>query len=538
MSSFTLSVRTAAVLSAAVVLAFPWLSPLSSGPSASVQPWLVSAACVALLALFAPMRTPRGLVAAFTAVALLAWPHAASTLDAAALAGALGLILLSCGVARAAGEDTMRAVVAAWWLAAVISTAIALAQYFGIADRLGPWVSAGEAGQGYANLRQRNQFASLTAIGAAALLWQVRAGGNVVLFSVLAFFLGVGNASSVSRTGLMELLILAALTAFWPGRSRAQGQVVGCALAGYVLGALALPLLLTAFTGLQGSSLWQRVAGTDNCSSRAVLWSNVAHLISARPWTGWGWGELDFAHYTSLYPGARFCDILDNAHSLPLHVAVELGLPIAALSCVAILWLMVRARPWAEDDSTRQLAWCVLFILGLHSLLEYPLWYGPFQIALGLSVGLLCPSQPTQEETRSAALRLGVVGVFAAGVVYAAIDYRSVSQIYLAPEARLPAYREDPLSRARGSWLFKTQVDFADVTLSEVTRANAQWTFDMATRLLHYSPEPRIIQKIVDSALVLKRDDVLAFHIPRWKAAFPDAYAQWYASRTDKVMPQ
>src|SRR3954470_23707547 len=119
------------------------------------------------------------------------------------------------------------------------------------------------------------------------------------------------------------------------------------------------------------------------------------HLIAQKPWTGWGWGELDWAHFMTLYPGARFCDILDNAHSLPLHLAVELGLPVAAIACGAIAWALLRIAPWREADATRQLALCVLAVILIHSLLEYPLWYGPFQIAFGLALGLLWPALQT-----------------------------------------------------------------------------------------------------------------------------------------------
>ena len=35
------------------------------------------------------------------------------------------------------------------------------------------------------------------------------------------------------------------------------------------------------------------------------------------------------------------------------------------------------------------MAWAVLAVIGLHSLLEYPLWYGPFQIAFGLCLAWL-----------------------------------------------------------------------------------------------------------------------------------------------------
>ena len=54
------------------------------------------------------------------------------------------------------------------------------------------------------------------------------------------------------------------------------------------------------------------------------------------------------------------------------------------------VWLVWRARPWRETQPLRQLAWVVLALILVHSLLEYPLWYGPFQIAALLSVWILC----------------------------------------------------------------------------------------------------------------------------------------------------
>jgi hypothetical protein len=54
---------------------------------------------------------------------------------------------------------------ATWLAAALISSLMALLQYFGAAA-LGPWLSPTSAGEAFANLRQRNQFAT----AAAALL--------------------------------------------------------------------------------------------------------------------------------------------------------------------------------------------------------------------------------------------------------------------------------------------------------------------------------------------------------------------------------
>ena len=67
-------------------------------------------------------------------------------------------------------------------------------------------------------------------------------------------------------------------------------------------------------------------------------------------------------------------------------------LALALLLAGAVLvW---RARPWREAQPARQLAWGVLALIGLHSLLEYPLWYSyfllPTAFAWGLALASLC----------------------------------------------------------------------------------------------------------------------------------------------------
>jgi hypothetical protein len=273
-------------------------------------------------------------------------------------------------------------------------------------------------------------------------------------------------------------------------------------------------------------------AGDPICSGRVTLWSNVLHLIAQKPWLGWGWGELDYAHYITLYDGPRFCDILDNAHNLPLHLAVEFGIPAALAICSAFVWWLLRERPWRETNPARQLAWGVLAVVSLHSLLEYPLWYGPFQMAAGLCVMFLWrgteePSKYQPNRPLAQTIRALIAIILIAMLAYAAWDYRRVSQMYLAPEARDAAYRDDTLTKIRDSRLFRNQVLFAELSLTTLTRDNAKWTYDTAQALLHYSPEPRVMEKVIESAVLLGRDDEALAHLARYRAAFPADHARW-----------
>jgi hypothetical protein len=263
-----------------------------------------------------------------------------------------------------------------------------------------------------------------------------------------------------------------------------------------------------------------------------VLWSNVLHLIAQKPLAGWGWGELDYAHFMTLYAGPRFCDILDNAHNLPLHLAVELGVPAAVLVCGGGLVWIWRRRPWVESDARRQLAWALLALILLHSLLEYPLWYGPFQIAFGAALGwLLAGDEKSSETARSRAPVIAVAGVLLAATGYAAWDYARVSQIYLPPRQRAPAWAEDTLGAVRRSWLFSGQARFAEVTLAAPDRANAPVLYPMALEVLHYSPEPRVIERAIESATLLGRLDEAVLLLARYRAAFPTEYEAWRRAR-------
>ncbi len=427
----------------------------------------------------------------------------------------------------------------AWLLAALLSSLIALCQYFNVEQYFALLMSVSPDSEAYANLRQRNQFATLTSMGLAALLWwavqaqSVRAGRwRAWGGGLAAALLALGNAASSSRTGLVQLVLLVVLAAGWGlWHQPQQRKLLVIALLAYGMAAFLLPNLAGYVPDHSGIlSRFQQPAPA--CASRLTLWRDMLELIDQRPWLGWGWRELDYAHFMTAYDGPRHCEMLDNAHNLPLHLAVELGLPLALLICGAAAWLIWRARPWRETEPTRQMAWMVLAVILLHSMLEYPLWYGPFQMAFGLSLGLLWrPRQPPSPGvSATAALAKGrhMLAVALFGITaYAAWDYHRISQIYLPPEQRATAYRDHTLEKIRGSWLFHDQVHFAEFTLTPLTRENAAQLNAMAHELLHFSPEAQVVEKLVESAVLLGRDDEARFFMARYRAAYPQAYDRW-----------
>ena len=510
-------------LGAVIFVAVPWLNPFSAGPTPAVVSLLFSWTCAA--------------------------------------------VVYGIGLRTGCRSIFSKTAAAAWLMAALVSAWVGLLQYFGATVAFGSWISSTDVGTAFANLRQRNQFATLTNMGLAALLWwmemdkstpgyspngTVKAQWSWRFIAPLAavLLLAAGNAASSSRTGLVQLVMLVIMRSIWARSAYGDAQrgmrnVMGAGVLTYGIAAMGLPVL--AGLDLHATGILARMHDGDSiCSSRLTLWSNVLHLIAQKPWLGWGWGELDYAHFITLYPGDRFCGILDNAHNLPLHLAVELGVPLALVFCGLCGWLVLRAQPWREMHPTRQMAWSVLALIGLHSLLEYPLWFGPFQVAVVLCVGLLwltpavlagdeqsLPAsayqaredaiQPMKVGPRARAFIAWLAMLLLAFCAFVAWEYWRVSQIYLAPAARAPAYRDHTLEKIRDTWLFQDQVRFAELTTTPLTPHNAPQMLDLAKALLHFSPEPLVVQKLIDSAALLGRQDEAQFYQERFNAAFRQA---------------
>jgi O-antigen ligase len=420
---------------------------------------------------------------------------------------------------------------AGWAAAAVLASLTGLVQFMGLAEHLAPWVHVpAYLGDAPGNLRQRNQQATLLSMGMLALLWGLRRGWSVSITLPASAVLAIGLAATGSRTGLLQLGLVVLLTLVWwrqpwaqPRQRRLAALHMGVLALLYLLAAWGLPEVLASLHGRQVHSALTRMVGGEGCGGRAVLWSNVLELIAQRPWSGWGWDELRYAHYITRYQGLRFCDILGNAHNLPLHLAFSFGVPFATAAVLLVLALVWHARPWRAQGAGSQMAWGVLAVIGLHSLLEFPLWYGPFQVAALVCLGLLV-RRALQWHGPGLLTASGVL--ILAGVALVAWDYQRVRQIYLPPGERMALWRQDPLGAARNSWVFAQTGAFADLTLTTVQPSNAQGVLQLSLQVLHHSPEPRVLTRLIESAELTGHQALADWHREQFRSVYPQPFAQ------------
>lgn len=476
----------------ALLVALPWFWPLLLGPLSAMWPDLFAWTMGAVLVVFLPV-----------------------TRNCAGLA-----------------------IVSGWLLAALGSSILALMQYFDLENGLYPWVAPTMPGYVTANVHQLNMLASLLAVGLLCVWCLVIKRRLATVHAIwMVGLLLAALAATASRTGMVHLVAISCMLLYWHARQwRRVLLVLVLGWAFYTLAANSLPWLAWVTRGIViDRNLLGRFGENVGCHSRRLLWANMVDLIAMKPWTGWGPGELLYAHYITDFGDQRFCEKLSNAHNLPLQLAVTLGVPLATVLGLLFAWALFKLKPWAVTHPMERLCWGVLVLLGVHSLLEYPLWFGVFQLMASLAAWQIYQVRRQgagaagAEAGSSVRGRVIVSGLLLATLSFVAWDYVKVSQLYLPERMRLERYREDTFNKARDTVLFKSHVLIAQIVAMELKPENAELILQGSLASLHVAPDSRVIRRVIESAALLGRSDLVELHVARYKAAWPKEYAEWIA---------
>ena len=90
------------------------------------------------------------------------------------------------------------------------------------------------------------------------------------------------------------------------------------------------------------------------------------------------------------------------------------------------------------------------------------------------------------------------------------------------PQARSPELKDNTYEKVKDAVLFRSAVQFAYVTTTPVTPETARALYTAALQTMHYSPEPRVIEVLLESAALLGLESPLTAHIrERGKVVYP-----------------
>jgi hypothetical protein len=150
---------------------------------------------------------------------------------------------------------------------------------------------------------------------------------------------------------------------------------------------------------------------------RPRIWKAALLMFLDSPLLGIGFRQFGWHHFAlnAQMPEPRMLGFTDHAHNLLLHVLAEFGLVgFVLLAGFAVLWIagLVRQSRTPSD----WWIWAMVLVLGVHSMLEYPLWYAFFLGVAAVVLGLGEPrALPLRLGQGGRAARLLLVGVLALG---------------------------------------------------------------------------------------------------------------------------
>jgi O-antigen ligase len=366
-------------------------------------------------------------------------------------------------------------------LAGVLGMALAWVQVFQPALADGLFVAVPTmVGRAVGNLRQPNHFSTLLIWSCAGVAW-LGARGRLPAWlasGLLALFIG-GVVWTASRTGMIATVFLSAWAVLDKRLPRPLRATLALAPLLYAAWWGGMYWLAHAKEGVAFAAEARLHDGSDISSSRFKIWANVLDLIRQQPWTGVGYGEFNVAWTLTPFPG-RPIAFFDHTHNIALQWAVEFGLPMALLLLglmgwgLLSLWRRQGDQP-ARDVATLGAASVIVALAGLHSLLEYPLWYSYFLLPTAFAWGLGLAARPLQVSALaspapipagplSASARPWLAGGMLTAVMAAwcAADYLSAANIY-APRAGAGPLAERIAFGQRMPW-FGYQADYAHVT--------------------------------------------------------------------------
>jgi O-antigen ligase len=246
----------------------------------------------------------------------------------------------------------------------------------------------------YGNIAQPNHFSNYLALGLASigllyLRWSLRVWQVALLVIPLLFVL----ALSGSRGTWLYLIFMTGMSYLWQRHDKSYLPLLKYALAllaGFVVMHFVVQLPWLAVSGEKYTTFQSFVSKFGGSSIRLYLWKEALLIFANFPLLGAGFGQFAWQHFL-LGPelqNVSISGLYNNAHNVVMQLAAETG-----LAGLLILFGTLGFWFWHARREHRTIyqwwGYMVLAIIGIHALLEYPLWYGYFIGIVAVALGLM-----------------------------------------------------------------------------------------------------------------------------------------------------
>ena len=438
----------------------------------------------------------------------------------------------------------------AWFLLAggMLSALVGVLQHYQIHSFLDRVIDVKTGSAVFGNLAQPNHFANYTTLSLASLVYLFVCGRLHALAAVpLALPLLFVLALSGSRSAWLYLLVLLALAAWlwW----RQQRSNISSADGRKALQAAVL--LIVGFVGMQWLAQTPWFAApmpvitaaarlfdqADGISIRWQLWQEAWLMFLQAPILGTGFGQFSWNHFqlAPLFKNPDVSGIYNNAHNIVMQLLAETGLLGAGAVMGSIVLGLSGLRRQAFDIH----AWWLLgllAIIGIHSLLEYPLWYAYF---LGIAAFLLGVG-----ETRLAGLELQRIGRGAMAVVLVIgwLITVNLTQQFYSLEKFLYSPASQPgqsaasaeelhqrLQKLHRESLLAPYIELAYTGTLNLNRENLDAKLELIGRVAHFAPARMVVYQYAIMLALKGENDAALRQVESAAAAYPQELPRFVA---------
>jgi len=531
-------------------LALAYLIPFHARPYTGFYNEWLAAFAFTILAAYGAARLPdyrlpwialaplalAAVIALQMALGLLTMPADAVLPFGSLLVCVLAIVLGASIAAQPSGSYKLtKALAYAMVGASLVSLVIACLQFAGLEKAFDPFMvnmtyPKESIIRPFANLAQPNQLALLFCFAIAALWWLFQARlmpATPALILTVGFLWGL--ALTQSRMLWLVLPLLAVVTTLWQftGNYRRHPKWLPAALLALYVGFVFLVPVLAALMMPVAADVR---LGTG--SQRMYLYGLAWNVSLTHPWLGAGWGEYLVQQIAwSATSATRVYS--SHAHNLILNLAAEIGWPLALAFCAGVgYWLLRvwRAKPLSTESA---LALLCLLMAGVHSMLEFPLWYAYVLVPLALMIGVL-----HQEQLGGRALRLPrtvpavIVLLLAASLLVIAMDLRRVINGYLYLSVQEIAGPLGAPVTVRPEWtLFPQHFDYLLASRLEIDEGMSPADIaQLEAVAFRFGNEPALLRMVLAYAMNGRDQDALrTMRIIRnlHPDFYPEAYARW-----------
>jgi O-antigen ligase len=361
----------------------------------------------------------------------------------------------------------------------------------------------------YGNLGQPNHYAaciSLALASAAYLYSRRRLHGALVAGCAVLFLVVLALAASRSPWLYLVAFIALALLVH-----RSQGDDASRRLVALALGLLpafiaaqwlvTLPLVAPAGAPVLTSAarLFQVASGIE---PRLELWCEAWWMFLDAPLLGAGLGQFAWHHFLHLAAGdaTAATGVFNHAHNIVLQLMAETGIVGTLIIVGAVVgWLADLRRVKVDLEKWWLLA--LLTVIGIHSLLEYPLWYAYF---LGVAAFLLGFGAERSFGVRfggAARAAIGLAVVLGCVNLAAVIPpYRDFEHLVFGsgPQASRQvsdAAFTETMMRAHREPLLTPYVELAFAFGATVDETQLRQKLELTTRAMHFAPTDVVVYR-------------------------------------------